>query len=624
MEAKMNIDQSIMSLENQDKIKALNNSHVESIVEEYITLLKPAKVTVITDSEEDINYVRQSAIDKGEESPVAMEGHTIHYDSYADQARDKGNTAVLVTPEMKMSKVINTRERESGLKEILEIMDGCMQGKEALVRFFCLGPVGSRFSICALQITDSFYVCHSEDILYRPAYEQFKKLSGSSDFFTFVHSAGELDERGNTKNIDKRRIYIDVKGDKVLTVNNQYAGNSVGLKKLALRLGIYKANNEDWLTEHMFIMGVKPHDKERKTYFTGAFPSACGKTSTAMVPGMTIVGDDIAYIRKGDDGNAYAVNIEQGIFGIIRDVNPEDDPYIYEILTSPRELIFSNILIKDGKSYWLNMGRDLPDEGMNHFSDNWKLGQKDGKGAVVDHAHKNARYTVRISELANADENLHDPDGVKVDGFIYGGRDSDTSMPIYESLSWEHGVYIGATLESETTSATIGKEGVRAFCPMANIDFLVVPLGKYIDNHNKFGQSLTNTPKVFATNYFIKEDGKFLNGKLDKKIWLIWAEGRVHNEYDALETPVGHIPKYEDLKDLFQKVFNKNYTKTEYEKQFSIRIDNFLGKIARMEKIYGEEDQIPEVFMNIMQEQKQRLTQFKEKHGKSVVSPLDL
>ncbi|MCK4796092.1 MAG: phosphoenolpyruvate carboxykinase, partial [Spirochaetes bacterium] len=241
-----------MSETNLAKLKKLNNNHVIRIVEDYIKLLKPKKVTVITDAEDDIQYVREQSIVYGEEKKLAMQGHTIHYDGYNDQARDKVNTKVLVTPEMKMSKVINTVDREAGLKEVLGIMDGAMKGKEAVVRFFCLGPLNSKFSICALQITDSFYVAHSEDILYRSGYNQFKNLNESDNFFTFIHSAGELDERGNTKNIDKRRIYMDLKDNKVFTVNNQYAGNSLGLKKLALRLAINKANNEDWLTEHMF------------------------------------------------------------------------------------------------------------------------------------------------------------------------------------------------------------------------------------------------------------------------------------------------------------------------------------------------------------------------------------
>jgi phosphoenolpyruvate carboxykinase (GTP) len=616
----MYLDKNILSEENLKKLEYLNNPYMMEIVERYIKLLKPDKVTVITDSAAEIDYVRQTAIKLGEEKKLAMNGHTVHYDGYYDQARDKANTRVLITPGMKMSKVINTGDRDEGLKEIHRIMDSAMKGKEVLVRFFCLGPLNSRFSISALQITDSFYVGHSEDILYRSGYEQFKGLNGSKDFFYFIHSAGQLDDRGCTKNVDDRRIYVDLKESRVLSVNNQYAGNSIGLKKLALRLGIYRANNEDWLTEHMFIMGAKPEGKNRITYFTGAFPSACGKTSTAMIPGQTIVGDDIAYIRKGEGGLPYAVNIESGIFGIITDVNPEDDPTIYKDLISPRELIFSNILTKDGESFWLNMGKELPEEGDNH-SGRWKLGDKDAGGNQIGYCHKNSRYTIRISELDNIDPNLEAPDGVAVQAVIYGGRDSDTSVPVYQSLNWVHGVAIGATLESETTSATLGKEGVRTFSPMANLDFLVVPLGKYINNHIKFGEGLSTTPLVFGTNYFIKENGKYLNEKVDKKVWLNWMEGRVYNEYEAIETPIGYIPMYDDLKSLFKLIFNREYTLEEYNKQFTVRIGKFLDKLDRMDKIYSDEEDIPAAFTGCLADLRKRLLAAKEKYGKDIIEP---
>ena len=178
-----------------EKLKALKNCHVEEQVERFLELCKPAKATVITDSEEDIEYVRQLAIDLGEEIPLEMRGHTVHYDSHRDQARDKENTRVLKTPDMDMSQGINTIDRDEGLEEVLGIMDGAMEGKECLIRFFSLGPTNSRFTQRALQLTDSAYVGHSEDILYRTGYEEFRRLEGGDDFFTFIHSAGELDDR---------------------------------------------------------------------------------------------------------------------------------------------------------------------------------------------------------------------------------------------------------------------------------------------------------------------------------------------------------------------------------------------------------------------------------------------
>ena len=469
----------------------------------------------------------------------------------------------------------------------------------------------------ALQITDSAYVAHSEDLLYRQGYEEFKNLNGSPDFFFFLHSAGRL-ENGVSADIDKRRIYIDLEENRVYSVNNQYAGNSLGLKKLAFRLAINKAQNEGWLAEHMFVMGVHG-PKNRVSYFTGAFPSGCGKTSTAMIPGQTIVGDDIAYLKK-IDGKVMAVNVESGIFGIIRNVNSEDDPLIYQALTSPRELIFSNVLINNSIPYWLGMKKDIPNKGINH-SGEWIEGEKDKQGNKIFCSHKNARYTIRLSALDNIDPKANDPAGVPIKGIIYGGRDSDTTVPIVESISWEHGVFLGAIVESETTAATLGAQGVRKHNPMANLDFISVPFMTYIKNHLKFKDGLKEIPKIYAVNYFLKdENGNYLTGKTYNKLWILWAEGRVNGDYEAIETPIGQIPKYEDLKEIAKRELKIDYTEEEYVKVFSLKITKYLEKMERMIKIFGNID-MPVTFNEELKSQILRLQEIKEKYGREVISP---
>jgi phosphoenolpyruvate carboxykinase (GTP) len=612
----------VLDKESRENLEVLGNQHVIDQLHSFNGLCKPSRVIVLGEDQSDVDRIRELANKTGEEKPLRMKGHTIHFDGYYDLARDTGSTKVLTPPGMRLSKNINTIGREEGLREILGLMDGSMVGKDMIVKFYSLGPTNSRFSLCAMQVTDSAYVSHSEDLLYRQGYEQFKRLSGEGEFFTFLHSAGELDERKATKNYGNRRIYIDVKDGKVYSVNNQYAGNSVGLKKLALRLAIYKANHEDWLAEHMLLMGIHPPGKDRVTYFAGAYPSACGKTSTAMIPGQSIVGDDIAYLKKDTEGYCRGVNIEQGIFGIIQDVNPIDDPLIYKSLTTPRELIFSNVLVSDGVPYWLGMGRsDIPEKGTN-FSGEWFKGKKDKDGNEIPFAHGNARYTMRLSELENVDPHYNDPEGVIVEGIFYGGRDSDTNVPIAEALSWEYGVYLGATLESETTTATIGTTGVRRQDPMANIDFVVVPLSTYLANHYKFGKKLKNKPRVYATNYFLRHEGKYTNTKVDKKIWVIWAEGRVKGDYEAIKTPIGLIPHYKDLKQLFKAVFKRDYTEEEYIQQFSIRVSKYLEKIARMEQLYRDEPNMPREFWDVLNQQKRELQELKVRTGKDSLPPI--
>lgn len=230
-----------------------------------------------------------------------------------------------------------------------------------------------------------------------------------------------------------------------------------------------------------------------------------------------------------------------------------------------------------------------------------------------------------MKDLENIDPHMDDPSGVPVDAIIYGARDSDTSVPVYESLSWEHGVFIGASLESETTSATIGAEGVRKHDPMANLDFIVVPLGSYISNHVRFGKSLSAKPRIFATNYFLKDPatGKFFTDKVDKKVWVLWMEGRVHGEYGAITTPIGHIPEFEDIRALFASVFNKDYSKESYVKHFSIRVKHLLDKLDRIEALFKDEPGMPAEFWAELGNQRKRLSDMRAKKG-DVVSPFDL
>jgi len=611
------------------KLEALGNDKLCEFVVDALELCRPSSLKVCDDSPEDIAYVRRRAVENGEEHKLKTDGHTVHFDGYQDrshhdQARDKAATKYLVPEGVELGQNLNQTDRATGLAEVRGFLDGAMAGKEAYLRLFCLGPTNSPFSISCAQITDSAYVAHSEDLLYRAGYEQFRRLGGGGDFFRFLHSAGRLGANNTSVDIDKRRIYIDIAEDMVYSVNTQYGGNTIGLKKLALRLAIRKADREGWLAEHMFVMGVHGPGG-RVTYFAGAYPSACGKTSTAMLPGETIVGDDLAYFRVLD-GAVRAVNVESGIFGIIENVNPQDDPEIHKLLTSPGEVIFSNVLMSDGRPYWLGMGCELPTEGVN-YSGKWHAGKTDKDGNEITASYKgNARYTVSLRNLSNVDPRLDDPSGVPVGGIIYGGRDSDTAVPVKESFDWAHGVItMGASLESETTAATIGTAGVRKFNLMSNLDFLAIPLGKYIRNNLDFVNGVAKPPLVFATNYWLKNrHGDYLNGKLDKAVWIKWMELRVHGQAEAIDGPTGRLPTYDDLRRLFGDVLGKEYAREAYVEQFTIRIPENLAKIDRIERIYRREvSDTPQIVFDTLCAQRARLEDLRAARGE-YVSPLDL
>ncbi len=609
---------------NFKKLEAVNNKHLNDFIAKFVDLFEPESIFVCNDTEEDIQYVRDKAIKDGEEAKLAVPGHTIHFDSIYDQARDKARTKFLVPEGKEFGKGLNIADRDEALTEVSEIMSGIMKGRQLLVMFFTLGPADSPFTIPAVQLTDSSYVGHSETMLYRRGYEEFKRLGDYDKFFRFVHSEGEL-ENAVSKNVEKRRIYIDAGEDTVYSMNTQYGGNTLGLKKLAMRLGINRASQEDWLTEHMFIVGIHG-PQSRVTYFAGAFPSMCGKTSTAMLKGETIIGDDIVYIRN-IDGRAKAVNVEVGLFGIIQDINPDDDPMIWKILHEGKEVIFSNVLVEeDGKVHWIGKPGDLPKKGKNYTGE-WFPGKKDADGNEVPVSHKNARFTSSLKELENLDPNYDDPAGVELGGVVYGGRDSDTCVPVFESYGWEHGIItIGASIESETTAATLGKTGVRTHNPMSNLDFLSIPMGTYVDINIQFGKKLDKAPKVFSVNYFLKskDSGEFLNTKLDKLVWLKWMELRVNEEADAIDAVTGLIPEYMDLKKLFKEHLDKDYSEEEYIQQFTIRVNENIEKIDRIVEIYKDKGpEVPETLFETLKSQKEKLKVILAEKG-AYISPLDL
>jgi len=598
------------------KLAAIPHIKVHEFIAKASDLCNCEKIFICNDSAEDIAYIRQQAIDTGEEKVLAMPGHTVHFDGIHDQGRDREATKYLVPKGVTLSKALNQIDRQEGLAEVKSLLRDSMTGRTMIVRFISLGPPHSIFTVLGLQCTDSWYVAHSESLLYRPGYEVFRNADPSQEILRVLHSAGKLDKNMVSAEHEKKRIYIDHMDNTIYSVNTQYAGNSVGFKKLAFRLAIRKADREGWLAEHMMIMGVHGPGG-RKTYFSGAFPSACGKTSTAMLPGETIVGDDIAYLRD-IGGVARAVNVECGIFGIIQNINSTDDALIYKVLTSPGEVIFSNVLVKDGKPYWLGMGCELPKDGIN-FSGEWYEGKKDAQGNPIPPAHKNARYTVSLKALENCDPELDNPMGVELGGIMYGGRDSKAYVPVQQSFSWEHGIIAyGASLETETTYAILGQEGVPEINMMSIQDFISIPLGQNIRNNLEFGRKLKKAPAIFGVNYFLrdKDNGKFLNSPQDKHVWVKWMELRVHGEAGAIRTPTGLLPQYEDLRRLFKKVLGKDYAKEDYIKQFTIRVPENLAKIERVQRFYQENvSDTPVELFEILEQQRQRLIEARKRFG---------
>ena len=613
----MNVLRSKMSKEMLEKLLRIKDPELHRWIADIIVTTNPDSVYLIT-GEEDFDYVRKTALKNKEELPTVYPKHTVHFDGPKDLARDRKNTKILLPGGQKIP-YINTLDREEGLTEIKKILPGMMKGKVMFIGFYCFGPKRSPFTMHAVQVTDSAYVAHNENILYRVCYDEFVERAPNLEYARFLHSAGERDDNGWTKNIDKRRIYIDLHDYTVYSVNTQYGGNTIGLKKLMFRLCIYKGYQEGWLCEHMFIAGVKgPGD--RITYFTGAFPAGCGKTSTTFTSD-TIVGDDLAIIKEVN-GIARGVNPEIGMFGIIDGVNPIDDPQLYEMLINPdHEIIFSNVLLTDEGKVWWNGKAEEPRPGIN-YAGRWWPGKKDESGREIRPSHPNARFTISLRYLKNLDPHVDDPMGVPIGAMVFGGRDPDTWVPVEEAYDWVHGIITkAAALESEKTAAILEKAGVREFNPFAILDFLSVSIGKFIELHLKFAKKLKVVPKIFSVNYFLKDEkGNYLAEKVDKRVWLKWMELRVHNEIGAIKTPTGLIPIYEDLVKLFRKHLDKEYPEWLYEKEFMLRIPQHLAKIERIWSIYEKIPDTPPILFEVLREQKERLKEARNRWG-DYVSP---
>ncbi|MBW1912411.1 MAG: phosphoenolpyruvate carboxykinase (GTP), partial [Deltaproteobacteria bacterium] len=599
--------------ENLDKLNRIANEEALMKIANCVSMMDPDSVFVNTGSDSDVLKIREMSIEKGEEAPLAMKDHTIHFDLAQDQARIIDRTFYIVNEDEKTSVLARKTLRSEAHEHINTYMKGIAKGKVLLVGFFSRGPIGAPAAIPALEITTSTYVMHSGNILYRNVYDQFdEEVERKGFFLTNAHAEGP----NRPEDLPNARVYMDRSWLTTFSMFCTYAGNTLLLKKgnhrFAVDLATYYKKEEE-LSEHMFITGLTGPGG-RKTYFAGAAPSGCGKTTTAMV-GTDFIGDDLAQLWIAEDGTIRGINPEAGIFGIVQDVTREGDPYLMKCLREEgTEVIWSNVLITENKvPHWVGSGEESPKEGIN-FQGEWFEGKTDDKGNPVPLSHPNSRCTLSNSAIGNYNEEAaEDPKGVEVKIITYSGRDSDTMPPVWVAKNSDRGVIIGASVLSAATATEVGAKGVRRQ-PWANEPFIPGPLADYMDAQFVFFNSdkLKSKPIMAGLNYFLThsarggEGDKLLGEKRDVKAWLDWLE------LDAIETPIGYIPMYEDLKVLFEGI-DKEYPKDLYEKQFAFYVDNIIGRIDLQEEAYKKEENIPARVFEIYGEQRKGLEALKSK-----------
>jgi phosphoenolpyruvate carboxykinase (GTP) len=629
-EAAMRLFEEKLDTDNFSRLQRVKHPEVKLKIANAIAMCRPERVFINTGTESDRQFIRDLALERGEESKLPMPGHTIHYDLKEEQGRIIDRTFYFTNPGDLVSTLGNKIDRNEALKEVRDKMSGIMDGMTMIVGFYLRGPVGAPVSNPALEITSSAYVSHSAEILYRNAFEHFdEQVKRLGHFYTNIHSQG----LNRPEDLPSARVYMDRSYQTTYSINCTYAGNTLLLKKGNHRFSVDKAiyeNRGNELSEHMFITGIDGPGG-RITWVTGAAPSGCGKTTTAMA-GNHFVGDDLAQMWIANDGSVRSVNPECGIFGIVEDVNWDGDPLLMKCLRNPgTEVIWSNVLIdENGEPQWTGNGEN-PTRGIN-FQGPWEQGMVDKSGKPIPLSHPNSRCTLASSALNNYSTAAEDPAGVETRVVTYSGRDSDTMPPVWVAKNADQGVVIGACIVSAATATEVGATGVRR-SPWANAPFIPGSLGDYMDAQFRFfghkGLSDNKKPIMAGLNYFLTDKArggtskKLLGEKRDVKVWLAWLDRRAHREVAAIDTPIGYLPKYEDLKKLFKEIIDKDYPQDLYLKQFSLYIDNILARIDLQIDAYGKEENLPRRLFEVLNEQRDGLLVLKEKYG-SKVTPADL
>ncbi len=616
-----------MDADNLAKLEKLKNGDALIKIANAVAIAQPDSIFINTGSDADLNFIRKASIEKGEERPLAMKDHTIHYDLPEEQGRVVDRTFYIVNPDEKTSSLAKKQLRSEATAYIAEKFTGIMKGKTMWLGLFSRGPAGAPATLPAIEMSSSTYVMHSANILYRNGYETFDaECDRAGRFLTNVHAEG----LNRAEDLPNARVYMDRAWLTTFSMFCTYAGNTLLMKKgnhrFAVDLATYLRRGTE-LSEHMFITGMTGPNN-RKTYMIGAAPSGCGKTTTAMV-GTDFIGDDLAQIWLEDDGTVRAINPENGIFGIVADVNRDGDPYLMKCLREEfTEVIWSNVLIDDKDvPHWTGNNEEHPDKGFN-FQGDWFKGKKDANGKEIPISHPNARATVACTAIGNFnDKDAQDPAGVDVRVVTYSGRDSKTMPPIWVAKNPDHGVAIGASIVSAATATEVGATGVKR-APWANAPFVPGALGHYMDAQFKFFNSdkINTNPIMAGLNYFLThgerggEGTKLLGEKRDVKVWLGWLELRAHGDVEAIKTPIGYLPKYDDLKALFAEKIDKEYPRDLYDRQFSLYIDNIIAIIDLQVEAYGKEENLPAQLFAVYEEQKKGLLEMKEKFG-AIVKP---
>lgn len=566
-----------------------NNKYVLSWVNEMAEMTNPAKIVWIDGSEEQADALRAEACSTGEMIKLnekLLPGCYLHRTAVNDVARVEGRTFICTRKKEDAGNINNWMDPKECYTKLTKLYTGSMTGKTMYVIPYSMSIVGSPFAKYGIELTDSIYVVLNMLIMTRVGNDVLDALGDDTGFIKGLHAKADLDE-------ENRYICHFPEDNTIWSINSGYGGNVLlGKKCFALRIASYLGRKEGWMAEHMLILGIETPEGELK-YISAAFPSACGKTNLAMLIPPEIykkkgykvwcVGDDIAWLRVGEDGRLWAVNPENGFFGVAPGTNSKSNPNA--LATTQRDTIFTNVVhdLDNNTVWWEGLNDNPPSNAIDWRGNKWDISMYNKNDKSTCGAHPNSRFTAKATNCPCLSSEFNNPKGVPISAIVFGGRRAKTAPLVYQSTSWQNGTFVGSIMASETTAAASGAVGVVRRDPMAMRPFTGYDMGDYFGHWLEMGKNIPNPPKIFHVNWFRTDaDGHFIwPGFGDNMRVLLWILARCEGKVDARETAIGYVPYAKDI-----NIEGLDITEDTVNELLSVDSEAWLADVENIKEFY--------------------------------------